>query len=32
MSEASGGPTNHLAGEISPYLLLHQSNPVDWYP
>ena len=23
---------NRLAGEISPYLLLHQSNPVDWYP
>ena len=24
--------SNRLAGEISPYLLLHQSNPVDWYP
>ena len=30
-SEA-GAPRNRLAGEISPYLLLHQSNPVDWYP
>ncbi len=27
-----GAPRNRLAGEISPYLLLHQSNPVDWYP
>ena len=25
-------PTNRLAGELSPYLLLHQHNPVDWYP
>jgi uncharacterized protein len=23
---------NHLAGETSPYLLLHVHNPVDWYP
>jgi len=23
---------NRLAGESSPYLLLHKSNPVDWYP
>ncbi|MEZ6051041.1 MAG: DUF255 domain-containing protein [Planctomycetaceae bacterium] len=23
---------NHLAGETSPYLLLHAHNPVDWYP
>jgi uncharacterized protein YyaL (SSP411 family) len=23
---------NHLGGESSPYLLLHQYNPVDWYP
>lgn len=23
---------NHLAGEESPYLLQHASNPVDWYP
>ena len=23
---------NRLAGEISPYLLQHQNNPVDWYP
>jgi uncharacterized protein YyaL (SSP411 family) len=26
------GPTNHLAGESSPYLLMHAHNPVDWYP
>ena len=26
------GPDNRLAGESSPYLLLHQHNPVDWYP
>ena len=25
-------PTNRLAGESSPYLLLHAHNPVDWYP
>jgi hypothetical protein len=25
-------PTNRLARESSPYLLLHASNPVDWYP
>jgi len=24
--------TNRLAGEKSPYLLLHATNPVDWYP
>ncbi len=24
--------TNRLARETSPYLLLHQHNPVDWYP
>jgi len=23
---------NHLAGEKSPYLLQHASNPVDWHP
>ncbi len=27
-----GGPTNRLADETSPYLLLHKNNPVDWYP
>jgi len=27
-----GGRKNRLAGESSPYLLLHQHNPVDWYP
>jgi uncharacterized protein YyaL (SSP411 family) len=24
--------TNRLAREISPYLLMHAHNPVDWYP
>ena len=24
--------TNRLSDEISPYLLLHAHNPVDWYP
>ncbi len=24
--------TNRLAGETSPYLLMHAGNPVDWYP
>jgi uncharacterized protein len=24
--------TNRLAGELSPYLLQHAHNPVDWYP
>jgi uncharacterized protein YyaL (SSP411 family) len=35
MSEGRGGEkltTNRLAGESSPYLRLHQHNPVDWYP
>lgn len=26
------GKQNHLAGETSPYLRQHASNPVDWYP
>ncbi len=26
------GTTNRLAEEISPYLLQHAHNPVDWYP
>jgi hypothetical protein len=25
-------PANRLSKESSPYLLLHASNPVDWYP
>ena len=25
-------PLNHLAGSVSPYLLEHAHNPVDWYP
>ncbi len=29
---AADTPHNRLAGESSPYLLLHQDNPVDWYP
>ncbi len=24
--------SNHLAGELSPYLLQHKDNPVDWHP
>ena len=24
--------SNKLAGETSPYLLQHASNPVEWYP
>jgi len=27
-----GGKQNHLARETSPYLRMHASNPVDWYP
>src|SRR5262245_26977658 len=23
---------NHLQGALSPYLLMHADNPVDWYP
>jgi len=23
---------NHLSNEISPYLIQHKNNPVDWYP
>ena len=29
---ASGDHQNRLAGETSPYLLQHASNPVDWFP
>jgi uncharacterized protein YyaL (SSP411 family) len=32
MSPHASGPANRLAGESSPYLLLHKNNPVDWYP
>ncbi len=32
MSSQSGARENRLAGEVSPYLLLHKTNPVDWYP
>jgi uncharacterized protein YyaL (SSP411 family) len=31
-SPAQQTVTNRLAGESSPYLLLHRHNPVDWYP
>ena len=24
--------SNHLSSELSPYLLQHKDNPVDWYP
>ena len=27
-----GKMSNRLANEISPYLLQHKDNPVDWYP
>ncbi|WZO95880.1 DUF255 domain-containing protein [Isosphaeraceae bacterium EP7] len=30
--DAKKHPANHLAGETSPYLLLHAHNPVDWHP
>jgi uncharacterized protein YyaL (SSP411 family) len=30
--EAQPRHTNRLAREISPYLLMHAHNPVDWYP
>ncbi len=31
-SEPPKGKPNRLAKEISPYLLQHAHNPVDWYP
>lgn len=31
-SRAGGRPVNRLAGALSPYLLQHAHNPVDWYP
>ena len=31
-SAAEGKPTNRLIHEVSPYLLKHAANPVDWYP
>jgi len=31
-SEGGSGKLNHLAGEKSPYLIQHATNPVDWYP
>ncbi len=32
MSLSERRPTNHLAGSVSPYLLQHVHNPVDWFP
>ncbi len=32
MSSANTSHTNRLAREVSPYLLQHQHNPVDWWP
>jgi uncharacterized protein YyaL (SSP411 family) len=32
VKDATRKPTNRLARETSPYLLLHAHNPVDWYP
>ncbi len=34
MADADDSPerSNRLAGETSPYLLMHARNPVDWYP
>jgi hypothetical protein len=32
VSAREAAPRNRLAGESSPYLLLHAGNPVDWYP
>ncbi len=31
-TSARGHNTNRLAGETSPYLLQHATNPVNWYP
>ena len=31
-ASASNPEKNRLAGETSPYLLQHATNPVDWYP
>ena len=28
----AGRPANHLRDAVSPYLLQHAHNPVDWYP
>ncbi len=32
MSASHGAPRNRLRDSLSPYLLQHASNPVDWYP
>lgn len=30
--KSSNSDLNHLAGQTSPYLMQHASNPIDWYP
>jgi len=32
MENPQGRKPNHLINEVSPYLLQHAYNPVDWYP
>ena len=32
MSHTAGDRTNHLASSLSPYLLQHVDNPVEWFP
>jgi uncharacterized protein YyaL (SSP411 family) len=32
MPSQAPAATNHLEGALSPYLLMHADNPVDWYP
>src|SRR6266566_7239540 len=32
VKETPKHPANHLAGQSSPYLLMHLHNPVDWHP
>ena len=31
ISDGNDGMANRLAHELSPYLLQHANNPVDWY-
>lgn len=32
MTSSSSSQENRLRSQLSPYLLQHKSNPVDWYP
>ena len=32
MTSSSSSLENRLRSQLSPYLLQHKSNPVDWYP